>query len=49
MFVIEVNSPPDVAEDEDLSRSALAVGIDYPALIQRIVNLGMAYRLPGTH
>jgi D-alanine-D-alanine ligase len=49
VFVIEVNSTPDVAEDEDLSRSALAVGIDYPSLIQRIVNLGMAYRLPGTH
>jgi D-alanine-D-alanine ligase len=46
--VIEVNSTPDVAEDEDLARSALAVGISYPALIQRIVNLGAAYRLPGT-
>jgi D-alanine-D-alanine ligase len=47
IFVIEVNSTPDVAEDEDLSRSSRAAGIDYPALIQRIVGLGAAYRLPG--
>jgi D-alanine-D-alanine ligase len=47
VFVIEVNSTPDVAEDEDLSRSSRAAGIDYPALIQRIVGLGAAYRLPG--
>ena len=45
--MIEVNSTPDVAEDEDLSRSSRAAGIDYPALIQRIVGLGAAYRLPG--
>ena len=49
VFVIEVNSTPDVAEDEDLARSARAVGIDYPSLIQRIINLGAAYRLPGTY
>jgi D-alanine-D-alanine ligase len=47
VFVIEVNSTPDVAEDEELSRSSRAAGIDYPALIQRIVGLGAAYRLPG--
>ena len=48
VFVIEVNSTPDVAEDEDFSLSAEAAGIDYPALLQRIVNLGIAYQLPGT-
>jgi D-alanine-D-alanine ligase len=48
VYVIEVNSTPDVAEDEDLALSAKAVGIAYPALLQRIVNLGIAYRLPGT-
>jgi D-alanine-D-alanine ligase len=48
VFVIEVNSTPDVAVDEDLARSALAAGIEYPALLERIVRLGAAYRLPGT-
>jgi D-alanine-D-alanine ligase len=48
VFVIEVNSTPDLAEDEDFSLSAEAGGIDYPAMLQRIVNLGIAYRLPGT-
>jgi D-alanine-D-alanine ligase len=48
VYVIEVNSTPDVAEDEDLALSARAVGIEYPALLERIVRLGMAYRLPGT-
>jgi D-alanine-D-alanine ligase len=48
-FLIEVNSTPDVAQDEDLASSARAAGLDYPALLQRIINLGMSYRLPGTY
>jgi hypothetical protein len=39
-----VNSTPDVADDEDFALSARAAGIDYPKLLQRILNLGRAYR-----
>lgn len=48
VFVIEVNSTPDVAESEDFAVAAHAAGLEYPALIQRIVNLGLAYRSPST-
>jgi len=43
VYVIEVNSTPDVAEGEDFADSAKAVGITYPQLIQRIVGLGISY------
>ena len=43
VYVIEVNSTPDVAEGEDFADSAKAVGLAYPQLIQRIVALGIAY------
>ncbi|HEY8519188.1 MAG TPA: D-alanine--D-alanine ligase [Gammaproteobacteria bacterium] len=43
VFVIEANANPELARGEDLAASAEAVGIDYPALITRIVNLGLAY------
>ena len=44
VFVIEANATPDVAPDEDLAESAAKVGIAYPQLLQRIVNLALAYR-----
>ena len=44
--VIEANAVPDLAEDEDYAMSAVAAGIEYGSLIQRIVNLGMRYRSP---
>ena len=43
VYVIEVNSTPDVAEGEDFADSAKAVGLSYPQLIQRIVALGIAH------
>lgn len=43
VYVIEVNSTPDVAEGEDFADSAKAVGLAYPQLVQRIVTLGIAY------
>ncbi|HEX6998327.1 MAG TPA: D-alanine--D-alanine ligase [Gammaproteobacteria bacterium] len=43
VFVIEANANPELAKGEDLAASAEAVGIDYPALIARIVSLGLAY------
>jgi D-alanine-D-alanine ligase len=44
VWVIEANANPDLAFDEDFAASAKASGIDYPGLIQRIVNLGLAWR-----
>ncbi len=42
-YVIEANATPDVARDEDLAESARKAGIEYEALIQRILNLGLRY------
>ena len=44
VYVIEANANPDLARDEDFAQSALAVGLDYPALIQRILQLGLSWR-----
>ena len=44
VWVIEANPNPDLAHDEDFSRSAQAAGMEYPELIQRILNLGLAWR-----
>ncbi|UCE86188.1 MAG: ATP-grasp domain-containing protein [Deltaproteobacteria bacterium] len=46
VFVIEANATPDIANDEDFASSAAATGIAYPALIQRVLNLGRRYRPP---
>jgi D-alanine-D-alanine ligase len=44
VWVLEANANPDLASDEDFAQSALAAGIEYPALIQRILNLALAWR-----
>ncbi len=44
VFVIEANANPDLARDEDFADSARAAGLEYPALIQKILNLGLAWR-----
>jgi D-alanine-D-alanine ligase len=44
--VIEANAFPDLAHDEDFALSARAAGLDYPQLIQRILNLGLRHRAP---
>jgi D-alanine-D-alanine ligase len=46
VYVIEANPNPELALEEDFAESARASGVDYDALIQRIVNLGMSYRPP---
>jgi D-alanine-D-alanine ligase len=45
-FFIEANPNPDISEDEDFALAALEAGIEYDALIQRIVNLALRYRPP---
>ena len=37
------NANPNLTRDEDLAESARAVGLNYPALLTRIVNLGLSY------
>lgn len=44
VWVIEANATPDLARDEDFAASAKAAGIGYRELIQRIVNLGLAWQ-----
>jgi hypothetical protein len=43
--MLEANANPNVARDEDLSESALAAGMDYRGLLERIMTLGRNYRV----
>ncbi len=44
VYVIEANANPDLARWEDFARGGDAAGYPYPELIQRILNLGLAWR-----
>lgn len=44
VWVIEANANPDLAHDEDFAESAKSAGIEYPQLVQRILNLALAWR-----
>lgn len=43
VFLLEANANPNLTYGEDFAESAAAAGIDYDALITRIVQLGIAY------
>ncbi len=43
VFVLEANSNPNLSSDEDFAASAASAGAGYPALLGRIVRLGMNY------
>jgi D-alanine-D-alanine ligase len=43
MFLLEANANPNLSKGEDLADSAKAVGISYTKLIDRVVQLGLAY------
>jgi D-alanine-D-alanine ligase len=43
VFLLEANANPNLSKGEDLADSAKAVGMSYTALVQRIVQLGLAY------
>jgi D-alanine-D-alanine ligase len=43
VFLLEANANPDLTYGEDFAESAASIGIDYEALITRIVNLGLSY------
>lgn len=44
LFVLEANPNPNLARTEDFAASACATGIDYPALLERILRLGRDYQ-----
>lgn len=44
VYVLEANPNPQLSYGEDFAESAHKAGIDYEALLQRIVNLGLSYR-----
>lgn len=43
IYVIEANPNPQIASDEEFAESARAAGLAYPSLLQRILNLGLAW------
>jgi D-alanine-D-alanine ligase len=43
LYVLEANANPNLSAAEDLAQSALSAGIDYPSLLQRIMQLGESY------
>jgi D-alanine-D-alanine ligase len=43
-FVLEANANPNLAYGEDFAESAETVGVDFPDLIRRILNLGLRYQ-----
>ncbi|HEX7008650.1 MAG TPA: ATP-grasp domain-containing protein [Phycisphaeraceae bacterium] len=47
VYLIEANPNPQLAYGEDFAESAHAAGVPYEALLQKIINLGLGYRLHG--
>ncbi|MCP5179927.1 MAG: D-alanine--D-alanine ligase [Pseudomonadales bacterium] len=43
LYLLEANANPNISFGEDFAESAQAAGLDYDALIMRIVRLGMSY------
>ena len=41
LYFLEANPNPDIADGEEFAAAAKAAGIGYPALLQKIVNLGI--------
>jgi D-alanine-D-alanine ligase len=44
LFLLEANANPNLSNGEDLADAAKAAGLSYTALVERIVQLGLAYR-----
>ncbi len=45
VYVLEANPNPNLSYGEDFAESAHAVGIEYAQLLQRILNLGLRYKM----
>jgi D-alanine-D-alanine ligase len=48
VYVLEANPNPQIARHEDFARSADCAGYSYPALIQKILTIGMRWE-PARH
>lgn len=46
VYIIEANANPNLEFGEDFAESAEVAGIDYPSLLQRLINLGLRYHAP---
>lgn len=44
LYLLEANPNPQLSYGDEFAESAETVGIGYPQLLERIVNLGLAYR-----
>jgi D-alanine-D-alanine ligase len=44
LYVLEANPNPNLARIEDFATSGAAAGFEYPALLERLINLGTNYR-----
>ncbi|HEY0940762.1 MAG TPA: hypothetical protein VGE08_11740 [Steroidobacter sp.] len=44
VFVLEANCNPNISREEDFATSALAAGIEYPALLEQIIRFGNNYQ-----
>ncbi len=44
VYVLEANANPNIAANEDFAQSALAAGVGYDELLQRLITLGLSYR-----
>jgi D-alanine-D-alanine ligase len=44
VFVLEANANPNISHQEDFADSAEAGGVDYPALLEQILRLGLNYQ-----
>jgi D-alanine-D-alanine ligase len=42
LYFLEANPNPEIAEEDEFASAAAAAGIRYPALLQKIVNLGLS-------
>ncbi|HEY3809126.1 MAG TPA: hypothetical protein VGL50_04235 [Steroidobacteraceae bacterium] len=49
LFMLEANANPNLTGDEDFAESARAAGMDYSALLERIMSLGRNYRAEWTN
>ena len=43
VYVLEANPNPQIAKDEDFAASGAAAGLNYPALLQRILTTGLRW------
>jgi D-alanine-D-alanine ligase len=44
IYVIEANPNPNLAAEEDFAQSALAAGVSYPELLEKLLTLAAAYQ-----